>query len=177
MFNTLTALSLLLLLATVGLWVDSYSYQSTAGTQGGGGWHISGMSNDQGLHSTVSIAESGSIPYQPHMRRVSNESLAPFSTHRTPTDWNLGGFGYQWNHQSRKVMFHAITAFPAARYYRLLLPHWFVTVIFTILPAIWLYKRNKRRKLGPTACQGCGYDLSGNESGSCPECGVANRTG
>jgi hypothetical protein len=45
-------------------------------------------------------------------------------------------------------------------------------LIFAILPAIWLFKWNQRRKLSPNACLGCGYDLTGNESGVCPECGV-----
>jgi len=52
-------------------------------------------------------------------------------------------------------------------------PHWFLALIFAILPAIWLFKWNKRRKLGPNACPSCGYDLTGNESGKCPECGEA----
>ena len=51
-------------------------------------------------------------------------------------------------------------------------PHWFLTLTFAVLPAIWLFKWNRRRKLGPNACPACGYDLTGNESGVCPECGV-----
>jgi len=54
--------------------------------------------------------------------------------------------------------------------------HWFLTLIFAILPAIWLYKWRKRRKLGPTACPDCGYDLRGNETGECPECGKSTGT-
>ena len=43
-------------------------------------------------------------------------------------------------------------------------------------PTIWLFKWNKRRKLGPNTCPSCGYDLTGNESGVCPECGVGAET-
>jgi hypothetical protein len=51
-------------------------------------------------------------------------------------------------------------------------PHWFLTLMFVILPAIWLFKWNRRRKIGPNTCPSCGYDLTGNESGECPECGA-----
>ena len=53
------------------------------------------------------------------------------------------------------------------------LPYWFLTLIFAILPTIWLFKWNRRRKLGPNTCPGCGYDLTGNETGACPECGAS----
>ena len=59
--------------------------------------------------------------------------------------------------------------------YMVILPHWFLALIFATLPAIWLYKWNKRRKLGPNACPSCGYDLTGNETGECPECGVTTK--
>jgi len=42
---------------------------------------------------------------------------------------------------------------------------------------IWLFKWNRRRKLSPNACPDCGYDLTGNETGMCPECGVGAGTG
>ncbi len=30
---------------------------------------------------------------------------------------------------------------------------------------------NRRRPSRPGCCRSCGYDLTGNESGTCPECG------
>ena len=44
--------------------------------------------------------------------------------------------------------------------------------LFAILPAIWLFMWRKRRKLSPNACHSCGYDLTANTSGTCPECGT-----
>jgi len=35
--------------------------------------------------------------------------------------------------------------------------------------AAWLWSSNRRDR--PGACAGCGYDLTGNVSGRCPECG------
>ncbi len=38
---------------------------------------------------------------------------------------------------------------------------------------LWHYDR---RKFPPSHCQDCGYDLTGNESGRCPECGTGLPT-
>ena len=53
----------------------------------------------------------------------------------------------------------------------IMLPAWFLTAIFAILPlgigkSIWVRSRRKRRGL----CLGCGYDMRASE-GKCPECG------
>ena len=54
----------------------------------------------------------------------------------------------------------------------------FLTVIFGAVSlamvlrtrfSLQLRRRRDRRKAGQ--CQDCGYDLTGNESGACPECG------
>ncbi|MHC4066868.1 MAG: hypothetical protein ACYSUI_20520 [Planctomycetota bacterium] len=55
----------------------------------------------------------------------------------------------------------------------------FVTMMTYSTPlfgALWatLFRRWCRRsRYAPGFCQGCGYDLTGNVSGVCPECGVA----
>lgn len=46
-------------------------------------------------------------------------------------------------------------------------PFWLLFTLF-ILPTIWMFRR--RRIAGP-GCRYCGYDLTGNVSGVCPECG------
>jgi hypothetical protein len=51
-------------------------------------------------------------------------------------------------------------------------PAWFVAPLLAILPLLWLRtfaKRAKRNKAG--CCMACGYNLTGNISGLCPECG------
>ncbi len=67
--------------------------------------------------------------------------------------WGWSTIGFQW--------------------YTIRAPHWFLTLIFATVPAIWLFKWNKRRKLAMLGCcPACRYDLTGNETGVCPECGV-----
>ena len=140
-FNTLTVVSLLLMLATVGLWVDSYDNSRQVDTEkfGVGSW--------QGVCvcGIISIGLS----------------------RKTLRDWY--GFGYGetgWIRLSELGAAYIVTITLVS------VPHWFLTLIFALLPALWLFKWNKRRKLGLNACHSCGYDLTGNESGVCPECGV-----
>jgi|GEM_PF-1483814 len=53
--------------------------------------------------------------------------------------------------------------------------HWLVCVIFLTYPTIVFIRgslqRSLRRKRG--LCIRCGYDLAGNVSGTCPECGAS----
>jgi len=51
-------------------------------------------------------------------------------------------------------------------------PHWFFALIFAILPAVWFFLWFWRRRPMVGKCPACGYDLTGNESGVCPECGA-----
>jgi len=43
--------------------------------------------------------------------------------------------------------------------------------MFATLPAIWFIKWHRPRKLAMISkCVSCGYDLTNNETGACPEC-------
>ena len=49
------------------------------------------------------------------------------------------------------------------------LPHWLTNlVVWSLFFILW----RKTRKPPKGHCQRCGYDLTGNESGHCPECNV-----
>ncbi len=56
-----------------------------------------------------------------------------------------------------------------------LIPLWALTLVFGFFPTIcWIRRRRReraRRKRG--LCPACGYNLAGNTSGACPECGTA----
>jgi hypothetical protein len=44
-----------------------------------------------------------------------------------------------------------------------------IPLLFVALPTGYLFWRDRRYQ--SLSCQGCGYDLTGNVSGACPECG------
>ena len=56
-------------------------------------------------------------------------------------------------------------------YTLVILPPWILLPAFAIPTAILLYR--DRRRIPPGHCQKCGYNLTGNTSGKCPECGTA----
>jgi hypothetical protein len=54
------------------------------------------------------------------------------------------------------------------------LPLWLPLLVLAI-PTAYIWHRDRRR-YPPGHCQKCGYDLTGNESGKCPECGGPCKT-
>jgi hypothetical protein len=48
------------------------------------------------------------------------------------------------------------------------LPLWLISIAIVAF-TIW---RKRRRRRDPTACPTCGYNLTANTSGICPECGT-----
>lgn len=63
----------------------------------------------------------------------------------------------------------------------LVIPAWAPAVSFSVLPAAWLARRvpqwhqsrRGRRQARHGLCGRCGYNLTGNQSGVCPECGTS----
>ncbi len=49
------------------------------------------------------------------------------------------------------------------------IPLW-LPLLLIALPTAWLWRRDRRYP--PGHCRKCGYNLTGNESGKCPECGA-----
>ena len=54
--------------------------------------------------------------------------------------------------------------------YEVLIPFW-CPLLLTAIPTAWLWHRDRRR-IRPGCCLRCGYDLTGNTSGVCSECGL-----
>lgn len=71
----------------------------------------------------------------------------------------------------RQLLSIASTSPPALT--RLAIPYWLLALCFATVPAAWLFRFERRQHYRPTGrCTACGYNLTGNVSGVCPECGT-----
>ncbi len=155
--KTLTILSLIGLLFSVGLWAVSYfnlSYRSRPITvrlsQGG-------VSSEPGLDDVLARVQA--------LRRAHGSDR----TSHLPdgiVGWHLGGFedlSTDWR--------------PSMDSNGVIVPLWVPSVIFAVLSYFTgflpLCRRRKRRKLG--LCLNCEYDLHGSKN-RCPECGQEFET-
>jgi hypothetical protein len=173
LLNLLTALSLLLCVAACVLWVRSYSRSDLITCEEPGEspfvihavWaargrvcvieDIRGM-RDEGI-------DSDAPPVVPTRRRWSWDVRTPEAVEPYP-----GGPSSLLN---RAGFFKE---FGGAHGVRWVFPLWALLVPPLTLPlvrliALWMH----RRRCGAGRCTACGYDLTGNVSGVCPECGTA----
>jgi hypothetical protein len=165
-FNAIAAFSLLLLLAVMVMWLDSgwnHAALQWNGKQSGMG--IISM-NTQMLIYRMELGPESSFPTQGLDASHWPNDDDQFLSQSDFVEYYLWGFGFG-------IDFPAHNNTTSA----LLVPHWFLSIILSIFPTIWQIKWQQRRKLGSNACRYCGYDLTGNKQGSCPECGMEERRG
>ena len=171
LLNLLTALSLILCVATVVLWAQSYASSA--------GWYLS---RDGGYSEFAWV--SGEF-YVSHGASVGNRCERQ-QWGRSP---GLHGFSDASSSYRPSLLREARYVTAANRlawspirddkgiiasYRTLRLPCWAPAIAFAFLPAVTLARRirsRRRDKIG--LCEGCGYDLTANASGVCPECGRA----
>jgi hypothetical protein len=88
------------------------------------------------------------------------------------------GFCYLWSYSYERLTYQCSNGSKRtvndARATSLQAPFWLLGTVLLLYPAWALtartFRRLYRRKTG--RCLGCGYDLTGNVSGVCPECGT-----
>jgi len=163
-FHGLATLSLVLFLATMWLWVRSH-------------WEIDEITRDCSSWSGVFYSDRGVLLFgfdlwddgttganweYVHVP-VSKASDGPILGEgmRQP----LARFGFAFTHNpAGHLVFEG---------YRLYLPHWLICCGFVAVPAYWYWRpRRKKHAEAVGQCLACGYNLTGNASGVCPECGT-----
>ena len=167
------AIIVVLTLAAAGasfLWADSYRSRVVMNGRPFSGWCFDcKLSGEWGLHLTVrvgGICPSYRSPVDPSAVDERYLSLT-------------GNFGYAtYPYKPCPVKEHHVIEPPGMRLviHAVCLPLWFLMILFSTYPAIAFvrgplrqYRRHRRRKCG--LCIQCSYDLTGNVTGICPECG------
>jgi len=167
LFTITAAISLLLCIATVGLWVRSHwYYDALARTRNRApASHILGVESFDGIiylrskHGYPLRQDApASWSYATALRPADLGITASIQSHGR----ELAGFGYVFTPPPRPLS-------------AIFFPLWLPAILFAIAPTYWFLvaphrRRAKRRKLG--LCPTCGYDLRASPD-RCPECGTA----
>jgi hypothetical protein len=178
-FNLLAAVSLLLFVATVIMWVRSYP--TTAGGETFSAVGPIGI-EVQSLRGGLLIEASRGWPGNLILRHG-----GPFERARR---WAVAGWSVMKTAVIRPIALGSVrvgrgradVAVPDVygserqmTYYWVQLPHWLAAMLLAIMPAIflirWLRQRRSARRAAAGLCAACGYDLRATPH-QCPECGA-----
>jgi hypothetical protein len=182
LFTFFSAVSLLLCVAACVFWVRSYwrgdrvdafvypyQYRQTPA------WSIALISGKGGLglsvaHNCRYYADEArwrrEIERRP-ARRISHDLFPAVYPRWSAGDWGWSRAGFQWLRRDET----APTYWSTQR--SVVVPYWLPALLSAIAPVLSTRARlvrSHRTRRG--LCLGCGYDLTGNASGTCPECGT-----
>ncbi len=166
-----TIASVLLVFVVLALWADSHRWRRVVSpgsvySYQGFGWQWPWNSAPVGI-STVGIsALYGRVIVWMHEPQV-----------HTLTERNYGALGFEYYRYVKPQGYRpATTQIVYSHRYGLVVPFW-AMVVAAALPAMVLLRQARRRWrtakwLHTGRCVRCSYDLTGNTSGVCPECGT-----
>jgi hypothetical protein len=158
----------------------------------GSGWYSAGWVNSEGW--AAYFLDGGLVSaywYRPlaRSRRVADaiwglrrdekkDGTAPTLRGRiydaccTDYEYNKGRLVFTRSHPVRFGLAHRwYRTSRLATLQKLVCPLWLV-FLWTALPTMLVWLVRPRLRFPPGHCQRCGYDLTGNVSGRCPECGI-----
>ena len=181
LYNLLTAISLLLLLTTVTVWVRSYWVSD----------EFSWILFAQDFQGKGIICSRGGIKYSkyethsPEFHRLQAEWIFHHSV-RKATEYPIyqdssvlpllppryRAIGFEYVPKATAQENSGLTSSASS----LTLPLYFPTLLFTLLPAHYFFRTRRRRRRAKRIAQGhcpaCNYDLRASPD-RCPECGLA----
>ncbi|HEY8746809.1 MAG TPA: hypothetical protein VIM11_02465 [Tepidisphaeraceae bacterium] len=190
-FTLVSALSLLLCLATVALSAWSFHVAEI--------WASGSRDSRVEAHQIRVIASRGVLVLERSAIRVvstteddvsgsddisekvlssaSNPGSGPVAPppEQEDPDWRYaGGFGSTHRHMAR-IQNHDTSNIEWQDYRKYFVPFWSIGMLSAVAPMVWMWLfvfiPTQRHCSG--LCPACAYNLTGNTSGVCPECGMA----
>jgi hypothetical protein len=117
--------------------------------------------------------ERGGVSLTVYWNDFSNRPQAATPSGARVTAWAFHPAKWMPSYDAVKVPQRWAGQFPYPWLYtNVWLPLWCPLLVLA-LPTAWLWRGD--RVLGPGHCRQCGYDLTGNVTGRCPECGTPTR--
>jgi len=178
-----SAVSLLLCPATAVLWVGSY-WRSDELDWRGEAW----TGTESNLTEFELVTGRGYLRFACNRFHDYGPGYFPYNPEFDPLGWRyrrydgpfnvwlnvdpkplFAGFGGRWDSWDDKEKGEA------GRSATLVIPCWSLTALFAFLPIAVTIPAIRRAIRRPTSCRSCGYNLAGNVSGVCPECGTQTR--
>lgn len=152
LFNFTAAVSLVLCLATAVLWLWVIAFNREFGAVHYGWYSIIEVRDvSNGLELEVDWHRRWGGPFVPHYARRGGDPNS------ATEGWNFTYYHFRgWE---PVVEIHV--------------PDWSLMLLFALLPVAWFIShRRTRRRARQNGCVSCGYNLTSNTSGVCPECGT-----
>jgi hypothetical protein len=157
---SLALLTSILALGSLILMADSYFHSLGIRTEQ---WQLGFSFNFLSEEGSASLALYIEDDYQTTDEstwEVDHDSISDFRPNTIWSQVQWMSFGYTWMEEGQGTYYNDIR-----------FPLWIWPPIWGLLAALsWRRWVVVRRRLRP-GCNACGYDLTGNTSGQCPECG------
>ncbi len=188
-FTVVTAVSSLLLVAMVVVWIRSYWIADTVHWSA---WEYNGSEVNRQLEERTLNLGSGIVCYGHEFTRGNTNYFSGLRTRHGDRDrwmewttkpastgavrvggsgfWNEHGFAYVYNRSDSSLSSYV------SWWRGIMLPLWTLCLLFGLLPisALFVKMKERRRRVRrrPGHCGSCGYDLRARPE-RCPECGTA----
>lgn len=174
LFAVACGVSFLLCLATLGLWVQSLGHFASML------WsrpdHVVELYSIDGVIGLTATRDSRSRSPFPggglYGRSCWRNKLPPGRDRASLITPAFNRFGFGWHVVKTESRPDGIWRTGNQKLVVAYFPFWLVAAITALLPLRWLALFLRRRRDPQGYCLSCGYNLTGNATGICPECGM-----